>query len=459
MEPITRRSMLKGVSLGASAALLAPMVNQLQAAESGKQPKRFVFVVEGNGLNPQQIQPVGINFQSRKKRENFVEDKLASFELPEALQPLKEYKDRMCIIQGLSGRIAGGGHSNNFGALGAFNGRGGVGRSGQAPDATIDGALAKHLGGVFPHVGLGISDKPEHTVIYNCSAWGPNQQLPTQCRPDIAFGALFGAVAKGRAAEDFKAKNNLLDFMVDDVKRVNNSLPGTEKQKLESYLQAYEAMKHRQSRLNEIKNTLRKHAPVVNNKFASTVETDRLDAHFDIAAAAMIGGLTNVITIASGVGDPYFSVKFQGLGIEVGKHTIGHGGSSNGKTWDQMAIMIRRFHMELIHRMMKKFEAVPEGDGTMLDNTVIVYLSDAAEGHHSRCWEWPYVVIGDMGGRLKTKGRYLCYPKYGHKDHRTTAQLYTTFLHAAGHERKRFGVPDPMLKDIDQDGPLPELIS
>ncbi|MDX1565644.1 MAG: DUF1552 domain-containing protein, partial [Phycisphaeraceae bacterium] len=208
MEPISRRSMLKGVSLGTGGALLVPMLNQLQAAEAGQPPKRFVFLVEGNGLNPSQIQPKGIKLENRQKREKFEDLSLKDHDLPEALEPIAEYKDRMCIIQGLSGRITGGGHSNNFGALGAYNGRGGVGNSGGAPAATIDGALARHLGGIFPHVGLGITDKPQHTVIYNCSAWGPNQKLPTQCRPDIAYSALFGAVAKGRAAEEFKARNN-----------------------------------------------------------------------------------------------------------------------------------------------------------------------------------------------------------------------------------------------------------
>jgi hypothetical protein len=112
-----------------------------------------------------------------------------------------------------------------------------------------------------------------------------------------------------------------------------------------------------------------------------------------------------VVTIASGVGDPYFSVKFDGLGIGVGKHTIGHGGSYYGMTWEDMSIKIRRFHFDLIARLMKKLEAVPEGNGTMLDRTVVVYLSDAAEGHHSRCWEWPFVVVGRS--RREAQGRPL----------------------------------------------------
>ena len=96
-----------------------------------------------------------------------------------------------------------------------------------------------------------------------------------------------------------------------------------------------------------------------------------------------------MVTIASGAGDPYFSVKFTGLGVNVAKHNIGHGGSYNGKSWRELAVMIRRFHMTLIARLATKLAAIPEGDGSMLDNTLIVYLSDAAEAHHSRCWEWP----------------------------------------------------------------------
>ena len=94
----------------------------------------------------------------------------------------------------------------------------------------------------------------------------------------------------------------------------------------------------------------------------------------------------------------------------------------------------------------------------MLDNTVIVYLSDAAEGHHSRCWEWPMVVIGDAGGKLKS-GRYVDYPGYGHLGHRTTANMYTTLLNVAGSPAERFGMADPNLKDLDQTGPLVEWLA
>jgi hypothetical protein len=188
------------------------------------------------------------------------------------------------------------------------------------------------------------------------------------------------------------------------------------------------------------------------------VETDRLDAQFDIGAAALVSGLTNVMTISSAAGVRDFDICFTGLGLKKGKHSIGHGGSENGKTWFELSEMIRRFHFEQIAKLAKKLDAVREGDGTMLDNTVIVYLSDGAEGHHSRCWEWPMVVLGNIGGKLRT-GRYIDYPAYGYKGHRTTANLYVTLLQLAGTSRDSFGTPDPGLKDFDQHGPLSELLA
>jgi hypothetical protein len=119
--------------------------------------------------------------------------------------------------------------------------------------------------------------------------------------------------------------------------------------------------------------------------------------------------------------------------------------------------MIRRYHFDLIAGLCKKLDAVKEGDGTMLDNTVIVYLSDGAEAHHSRCYEWPMVVLGNIGGRLKT-GRYIDYPGYGQPRHRTIANMYVTLLHLAGSSRDSFGRADSELKDLNQTGPLEELL-
>ena len=92
------------------------------------------------------------------------------------------------------------------------------------------------------------------------------------------------------------------------------------------------------------------------------------------------------------------------------------------------------------------------------DNTLVVYMSDSAEGHHPRCEEWPFVLIGDLGGRLKLGNRYLRYPWYGSTGHRTINSLYTSLLHAVGEPAQTFGLPDSALLDLDQSGPLAEIM-
>ena len=102
---------------------------------------------------------------------------------------------------------------------------------------------------------------------------------------------------------------------------------------------------------------------------------------------------------------------------------------------------------------------VPEGNGTMLDRIVIVYLSDGAETHHSRCFEWPMVVLGNAGGRFKPGGRYLEFPDYGVPGHRTMNTLFNTFLHAAEIPRDDFGSLDPNIDEAMHRGPLADLLA
>ena len=97
----------------------------------------------------------------------------------------------------------------------------------------------------------------------------------------------------------------------------------------------------------------------------------------------------------------------------------------------------------------------------MLDNTVIVYVSDNSDKHHSTATEWPMVVLGNMGGRLKSNGRYLAYPGYGKSGHHhTIGNWLTTLCHVAGAPVDHFGQPDFAIgKEKDQLGPLPELLT
>lgn len=454
---LSRRRFLRRLSLGASAPVLLPLLDRIALGADGiETPLRFLFVVEGNSVPPPQICPIGIPFIEREKRTGFVEHALDGTTLPPALKPVEAFRDRLTIVQGLSGRMCSGGHSSDHGALGAYHAN--QGRNIQAP--TIDGMLGKAHPGIFENLILGISSDADKVVDFNCSASAQGRSLATLLHPSVAYERLFGSVADGNAKASFQARRNLLDYMQSDIKRVRQELGSIEKEKMDAYLSSFETLQSTSERLVQARESLKQVAPVVSDKYSSKVETDRLDAHFELATAALVSGQTNCATISSGVGFPNFNITFSGLGITTGKHPIGHAlyNEDNRDAWE-MSETIRAFHFQLIARTMQKLQSMPEGDGrTMLDNTVIVYLSDGAETHHSRCFEWPFVVLGSANGRLKSGGRYLQFPDYGSERHRTINTLYNTFLHAARLPKDDFGHLDPNLDEAMHRGPLSELL-
>jgi hypothetical protein len=197
--------------------------------------------------------------------------------------------------------------------------------------------------------------------------------------------------------------------------------------------------------------------PKLDDEFAKPTEVNRLKAQFETATAALLAGLTNSVTIASGGGHQNY-LAWPDLGVPINGHGVGHGETVNGLTTDQLHGMVRKYHCQLIAALAGNLASVREGDGTMLDRTLIVYLSDSGEAHHPNLKTWPVVLLGGLGGKLKPGGRYVQLPGYGQKKHRTLANLYLTLLAAAGRPRDTFGHPDSGLRDIDQSGGIMELL-
>ncbi len=453
----TRRELLKLVGTGAGATLLTPIIDQLAAHAAGDAKatnrQRVVFVVQSNGMNTDHIRPSGVVKQKGDKPANATTNEvaLADRDLHKAIEPLTPFKNRLALLQGLSGRIGLSDHSANMGALGCFP------KGKPAMMQTIDHAVSDALPAVFKHVGLGLSGQEGASMNYNHSASAPGQACPIICSPDLAFKALFGSVADGAGKTEFNQRSNLLNFMSDDVARTRAGLRGDERAKLDSYLAAYDSLSSRQGSIANMRAKLEKHAPKLGAQQTTTVSSEILAAQFEIGAAALIGGLTNVVTFTSGSGNQSFG-SFPEFGIP-GLHHIGHGGSYEEKTYEDCFVEIRRFHTKMIAGLAEKLAAVPEGDGTMLDNTLILYLSDSGESHHPRLYEWPVVLLGNLGGKLNTAGRYLELPGYGQQTHRTLASLYCTLLHAVGTPRDHFGVDDTGLKGINQTGVVQDLLA
>ena len=423
----------------------------LDAKEPDSQlPKRFVFVVKGSGLQAEFINPQGLQHGGTET----VDESLDGRSLAAGMEALDPFKNKLTILQGLSGRMCNFGHSSFYGALGAFKST----AQAQPSAATIDGHLSNLFPSVFNHVGLKMGDGSQGTAYPVISAAGKSKQLPFQCNPELAYQNLFGSIAAGgNIKKKYQRTGNVLDAMAEDIKKLQQNLPSQEKEKLGHYLNGFESLRNRRLKLISMQDVLKKNAPEVTDKYTSKSTTHHLEAHFDMATAALISGITNVVTLHC----DDLNSSYQGIGIVPKVHSVGHGASSGNYSSQDCRNMIRKFHCELIAKMASQLSSTPEGDGTMLDNTVIVYVSDNSDKHHSSATEWPMVVLGNLNGKLKSSGRYLSYPRYGAANHyHTIGNWLTTLCHAAGVPQDHFGQPDFALgKSKDQLGPLNELLA
>lgn len=458
----SRREIMRGLSLGAGSALLSPLMRHVQLQADGRGdlfPSRFVFVVKSSGIVPEGITPAA--FKGAGASPHLVNADLTQVALPESMGALEPFKDQLSIVQGLSGKMCRGGHSSYFGMMAAYM-TGGEFDAGTVVRATADAELAKLNPAPFNHVALAVKGKAlgkgyGGTMYPGITAVGPGKELPFQGSPDVAFEQLFGSAVSATESgkKRFRLQRNLFDFMVDDLKKVRKEIPSSERGKLDAYLNSFEELQVRHSRLSGMKRQIKEHAPEYSDKFTAEPEELRQEAHFDLAAAALIAGLTNVVTIRL----DNINTTYKQLGIDKHNHGIGHDEGTRPQA--EYRDIIRKHHSGLLANLAGKLRAVPEGDGSLLDRTMIVFLSDSGDAHHGSCFQWPYVVVGGCSGRLRLPGRYLRFPEYGQPGCRTIADWWTTVLNAHGNPVEFFGNEDLLLKQngVSHAGPLTELLA
>ncbi|MDA7914682.1 DUF1552 domain-containing protein [bacterium] len=473
----SRRQVMKDLSVGGLSLGMASCLRSIQAHAAGNEetlPKRFVFVVKSSGIDKFNLVPDGLEnhyinpddgkkLGNRGRREGpLVDVSLSNRQLPEKMQVLDSFKDRLTIIQSLSGVGFRGNHTKGFGTLSLHD------SESVAVAPTLDCLLGKHLSaGPYPMYGMAMNGrlletgwKPEDSYCYpNLSAYGPAKPVAYQGSPRKAFLELFGAaVASPEQLEKKLALNGkLMDFLTEDARRVEKQLSGDEKERFALYMNSFESLRDIGEKKAALTGSIREHAPELTDRFDSMAPSARIESHFEIATAALIAGLTNVITLRPDT----LGVKYSEFGLSNSVHSLGHlqeNTASNGWTGHQARMEIEKLHLKQIANMAKKFDSIPEGNGTMLDNTIIVYLSCSSGDHHCAGHDWPFVLLGGMGGKL-TGGRYIQYPKYGDQGHRTVGSLYLSLMNAAGMQTSdMFGQPDSNLKHLDLTGPLEELI-
>ena len=437
---INRRDLLNSVAAGAGVALGSTILPSRVLASTGNTNlKRVVFFMQNQGFDPRTCIPEGM------KRSG----SLAGAKLPEPVSPLEPFKDRMHIINGLHGRHTSPSHSAFFGALGGYRGGDGV-----APSAsTIDYELSKVLPQtLLPHLCIGMDSIENMTAkptLATLSASGAGQPIFMHSNPNHLYQMLYGGISNGDIRQQHEARSNVFDAIETMAAAKGFALPTSDRDRYGQYVQGFRDINGLRDRLASVSGHLRKFAPVVDARYTRPeFETDWHDVLLDLGISALKSGITNVLTIGSGRGEIFGAWK--GLGVEKQGHNLGHMAQPGNPIW----IKIRQYNSRMLVRMIEALDSVPEGSGTMMDHTLIVYTSNNADKQHTNGANWPVVLLGNFDGAFKTG----CFTQLDGK--RPINALYATILHAAGHNVDRFNMNEKLAGHFDSgEGPIKELLA
>jgi len=462
----TRRHFLKSTALCAStAALASPAGSLLAAPSSGAAPRRFIFIRKSNGVRP--LEAALPSFSDKDKALDAarlpLEVDLENNELPRWLRGLENHKQHMTILQGLSCKMSENGHWSYSSVMGAYksgrNSLSGIKR------ATIDFELAKLCPSPFGHIELSLTGNYSGFrtgIVAGYSAPGPHQRNYCYADPQTAHSELFKSVTDAGAVN---AENQMLKFLQEDEAFKSQVLTGREKLKLSNHIKSIEAIRQRNKLVESMAASIARHQPQIGKVHAnggpnaSTPEKQK--AFTEILIAAMITGLTRVATYTI----DELSTPIKGLpgneGDHISIHELGHNGGYSGISADAIREKIRIGHIEQVAKIVERLKQMPEGDGNMFDNTMILYFPENGEGHHSRGTEAPFVIMAGDNCKLDIAGRYIRLPAHGTKGHKTIGNLYTTLLNAYGNPAPHYGDLDLEMsrKKLHQTGAIKQFIS
>jgi len=469
-----RRSFLAGLGTAAGAALLVPWGHQALGADAP--PRRFVFVLEGNSYDPLVVMSdatrMAIDAQATHDTTDhrsfaqlyghdsplLVQDgDLGTAPALASLLPNEGSLDLTALSSvtlGLSSTITGGGHTTYCGGLSSTRST-----PGRAGGPTIDAVLAAltevRQSTPFDAVRVGVHASRAALNNSTC-AYAEGRAAPVIMNPSLAYGNLFGSVADedGRAA--FARRADLLSYAKADVNAALATFSGNsvERAKLEAYLESLEGLVVRQQRLTTLAPDLAAVAPegpTTHPGYTSEDSIEQLKVQFELTTAALLGGLTNVAVIAAGTGGG-FDLAYPSLITDIARHNLHHESADSEK----LAVIheVTNLYVTMIADLARTLASVPEEGGTMLNNTVIVFLSDNGETHHSSAIEFPVLMVGGQGLGFRNDGRTTVFPGVSNGNNRQLSNLFNTLGYAAGLELRDFGSEGPMR--IAQ-GPLSEL--
>lgn len=436
---IHRRTFLRG--LGAAVALpmldaMAPSLGSVVNAATGtagKAPKRMAFCYVPNGATMSEWTPATLG---------------RGFDLPRILAPLAPHRDDFCVLSGLdqrNGMALGDGAGDHARASASFltgvHPRKTSGRDIQA-GISVDQVAARQLGRqtVLPSLELSCDSGPRLGACdsgYACAyqfniAWrDENMPVMPEVDPKQVFERLFGDTRGGIDSQQARSRRaifqkSILDFVSDDARRLQARLGGRDRRKVDEYLTAVREIEQRvelaSRSVAELPPGTR--APDAHENFEQHVRL-----MFDMLVLAFQTDSTRVATfILSHEGS---NRAYANLDVNEGHHELSHHQRRPDKI--EKITKINEFHVKQFAYFLEKLKSIKEGDGNLLDNSMIVYGSGIRDGDRHDHMDLPILLAGRGGGTI-TPGRHLRAPQ-----NTPLNNLYLSLLDRAGAKAERFG--------------------
>jgi len=402
---------LRGVGTVIALPMLEAMAPLAAIAGPAKaSPKRMVFLFVPNGIHMQEWTPTS-------------EGALA--ELPKILAPLDKMKGKFSILTGLTADKA---RPNGDGA----------GDHARSASAWLTGCQPRKTAGADIKAGISAdqiaADKIGHLTRFrsleigcergqqagNCDSgyscaysssisWrGEATPVAKEVDPRLVFDRLFSNGDPNETAE-MRAKRNefrksVLDFALEDAKLLQTKLGAHDRRKLDEYFTSVREIEYRLAKLEQTGKEMKLEGKEIPQGVPAEYG-EHLRLMGDMMILALQSDLTRVCTFMfanEGSNRPY-----RQIGISEGHHDLSHHGRDPGKL--SKIGQINTFQAQQLAYVLEKMDSVKEADGTLLDNSMVVYGSGISDGNRHNHDNLPILLAGGGGGTIKT-GRHIRYP-------------------------------------------------
>ncbi len=432
---ISRRALLRG----AGVAIGLPFLDAMAPAQAAPPPVRLMFVYTPGGMIMESWTPKG--------------DALSP-----TLAPLERFRSDLLVLSGLDNRLpetGGNGHpiaSSTWLSSAPLHQRDGHGYS---TDVTVDQIAAREVGENtrLASLELGVSHNPVAMHAGNISWRAPGSPMGKDVDPRAVFARLFGDPKGDRH------RGSVLDYVRESVGELRRTVGVADRNKMDEYLESLRSIekriqfveKHQPApppRLEWLDRLPENAGGVPDPKAKAVRSAIPLGEHLrmlqELAALGFQADGTRVITLMYEGEDSLPPIAE--VGDTLGHHGLAHWGFGRGPNEVAKAIDIHqkvdRWVVERFAQLLEKLRGIREGEGTLLDNCLVLFGSGLSSGgRHSRA-DLPLLLAGKGGGRVRP-GRHLRFPPGT-----PLANLFLPMLEAAGVRRDRIA---------DSTGPLPGL--